>query len=110
MFKLRSVQAFSQDAYPLKNHEGIIVVNSLKIERAIEENNSTHSEYKSAIYLNENGLITQCSNCRKTQRTSEPEIWDWIPMLIEQPPKNVSHSICFICYDYYWKNRNNKTS
>ena len=99
---------FSQDSYPLKNHEGIIVVNSLKIERVIDRNNSSRHQFKSGIYLNENGLITQCSNCRKTQRTGEPEVWDWIPLLIEQPLKNISHSICPICFDFYWKYRGKK--
>lgn len=99
---------FSQDAYPLKNHEGIIIVNSLKVERVVAENKIAVQIFQVKNYECENGLITQCSNCRKTQRTDDPEIWDWVPSLVENMPLNVSHSICPICYDYYWKNRAQK--
>ncbi len=101
---------FSQDAYPLKNQEGIVVVNSLKIEEKIKNTSSKISLNKSSLYIGLNGFINQCSNCRKTQRPLEPEVWDWVPALVENTFQNVSHTICSIFYDYYWKYRSKKSS
>ncbi len=94
---------YYQDVYPLKNGEGIIVINSLKVEIPHDKKDKNKSVLAIKEYVNANGFITQCTNCRKTQRPKELEIWDWIPNFVLNPPKNVSHSICSICYDYYWK-------
>lgn len=94
---------YYQECYPLKNGEGIIVVNSLITEHLMEEAPVLEISAKQANYINENGLISQCSNCRKVQRPFEPETWDWVPALVSYVPENVSHTICSLCYDYYWK-------
>lgn len=91
------------NAYPLKNKQGIIVVNSLQIDRVIDETFRPISTLSIHNYEDPNGLITQCSNCRKTKRKNPSEIWDWVPVLVEEFRRNISHSICPICYDYYWK-------
>jgi hypothetical protein len=98
-------RVFYQDVYPLKNREGIIVVNSLKVERLFTDKERKVSNLTNVGYSNDDGIIVQCTNCRKTQRPLETEIWDWIPSLVENMPKGVSHSICPICYDYFWKYR-----
>lgn len=100
---------FSQDVYPLKNAEGIIIINSLKIEKPFSINKDKDLTYSKIEYLNENGTITQCTNCRRTKRIVELEIWDWVPSFVLEMPANVSHSICQTCFDYYWMfRRNNK--
>jgi hypothetical protein len=93
-------RVFSQDVYPLKNSKGLIVVNSLKIERPFNKGERNISTLSETEYYNSNGLITQCTNCRRTQRSND--IWDWVPSLVLNMPEQVSHSICPICYDYYW--------
>jgi hypothetical protein len=93
---------YSQDTYPLKDGEGLIVVNSLKVEKTFDKTWQGSPVVSLKAYHGKNGLITQCSNCRKVQRASETEIWDWVPELVARMPDNVSHSICPICYDYYW--------
>jgi hypothetical protein len=85
---------FCQDVYPLKNGTGLVVVNSLKTEKVIDNK-----------YVDKNDIITQCTNCRKTQRVNNIDVWDWVPDLVYDAQKKVSHSICLICYDYYWKYR-----
>ncbi len=101
---------FYQDSYPLKNGEGIVVVNSLKIEKPYDLNFQKERILSLSEYIDTTGLITQCSNCRKTQRAKEVETWDWIPELVSDMPLNVSHSICPICFDYYWTYRNRRQS
>ncbi len=90
-------------AYPLKNGEGIIVVNSLQIDRIMDTSFREISTLSIDNYQEKNGMITQCSNCRRTKRINPSEIWDWVPALVEMFHSNISHSICPICYDYYWK-------
>ncbi|MES2589565.1 MAG: hypothetical protein V4622_11350, partial [Bacteroidota bacterium] len=59
-------RVFSQDVYPLKNSEGIIIVNSLKIGRPFNNKDHKKNTLKKADYIDHNGIITQCCNCRKT--------------------------------------------
>jgi hypothetical protein len=96
---------FCQDVYPLKNAEGIVVVNSLKTQRPLDNKDHKNVNLLTTEYADKNGIITQCTNCRKTQRVNNIDVWDWLPAYVYESTKNVSHSICPICYDYYWKYR-----
>ncbi len=95
---------FFQSVYPLKNGEGLIIVNSIKIEYAINKKPQLllHCRQE-ADYIQSTGLINQCSNCRRTQRANDSNMWDWAPKLVTNMPLNISHGICPICYDYHWK-------
>ena len=94
---------FCQDVYPLKNGDGLIIVNSIKVEMVFNERFRKGSVVPASDYKQSNGLITQCSNCRKTKNVKIADQWDWVPLLVKKMPKNVSHSICPLCYDYFWK-------
>lgn len=92
---------FMQKIYPLRNKKGLLFLNSLAVEETIDEKSSNPVIEN---YLQNTGFINQCSNCRRTQRKDESEIWDWVGTWVIKQPKNVSHTICPICFDYYWKN------
>lgn len=47
-----------------------------------------------------NGLIYQCSNCRRTKNLNN--VWVWVPEWVVQSPKHTSHGICKVCVGYYW--------
>jgi hypothetical protein len=96
---------FYQEVFPLKNGEGIIVVNSIRTEKYIQNVNALELTNLKLEYTDLNGMITQCSNCRKTQRINEKEIWDWVPTFLSETHEHVSHSICPICFDYYWSKK-----
>ena len=96
---------FYQEVFPLKNGEGIIVVNSIRTEKNIQDVNTLELTNLKLEYTDLNGMITQCSNCRKIQRIHEKEIWDWVPTFLSETHEHVSHSICPICYDYYWSKK-----
>jgi hypothetical protein len=89
-------------AYPLKNGEGIIVVNSLQVDRIIDESFREISTLSIDEYKEPDGMITQCSNCRRTKRINPSDTWDWVPTLVEESWNNINYSICPICYDYYF--------
>jgi hypothetical protein len=56
------------------------------------------------IYTNPDiGLLTMCSNCRKTRREGEPDVWDWVPAHLKAPyPHRTTHGICHLCWAYYY--------
>jgi len=92
---------FLQNVYPLKEGSGLIIINSLKVEHPIYETENHH--LSKHFYIQEDGFIVQCCQCRKTQNAKNKSQWDWVPSFVEKMPKNVSHSICPICFDYYYK-------
>ncbi|SDR90932.1 hypothetical protein SAMN05216503_1357 [Polaribacter sp. KT25b] len=94
---------FHQDTYPLKNGKGLIISNSLTIHLPMSKTGRKAFKAQDKRYVDATGFVTQCSNCRCTQRVMEPEIWDWVPEWVNKIPKNCSHSICPICFDYFWK-------
>jgi len=94
---------YHQGAYPLKNGEGLIIINTLVVKLSMDDVNRKSYKANKKQYLDSNGFINQCSNCRNSQRANQPEVWDWVPAWIEDMPENVSHTICPTCFDYYWK-------
>ncbi|MES2732302.1 MAG: hypothetical protein V4714_11150 [Bacteroidota bacterium] len=94
---------FHQITFPLKNKAGLIVVNSLTVDLPMQEIKRISCSPIEELYRQPSGFITQCSNCRRSQRAFQAEIWDWVPEWIRQAPPKISHSICPICSDYYWK-------
>jgi hypothetical protein len=50
-----------------------------------------------------NGLIYQCSNCRRTKNLNS--VWVWVPEWVAQSPPHTSHGICKVCVGYYWGQR-----
>ncbi|MBI2258017.1 MAG: hypothetical protein HYU67_03860 [Flavobacteriia bacterium] len=92
---------FHMDVFPIATKKGLIVINSLKKSEAITQHNFKPN---TKDYLQKDGLYYQCSNCRKTQHSKNLHQWDWIPDWVEKCPNNTSHTICPICFDFYWKN------
>lgn len=67
---------FHQGAYPLKNKKILIVINTLTVHLPIHEKGKVNFKVSDKRYLNSKGFVTQCSNCKCTQRIEEPAIWD----------------------------------
>jgi hypothetical protein len=90
-------RSFQMQIYPLKN--GFAVVNSLRAER-------THSQEKlqpfDQTYLQSNGLLRMCSNCRRTSRKGDSAQWDWVPGYLDQGLRNITHGICPVCRKYFY--------
>jgi hypothetical protein len=55
-----------------------------------------------ALYRDEDGLIRQCSHCRRLRRTSQPPSWEWVPEHVARPAPRVSHVLCHVCTRYYY--------
>lgn len=97
------LRRFHQKSYPLARRQGIIIINNLMIEQVHPDgDDSTPDE---SLYRDSHGLLTQCSHCRRVQRTTQPEHWDWVPAWVARQPPRTSHSLCQPCYDYYYRHR-----
>lgn len=94
---------FRQGAYPLKDGSGIVLVSSLTVERPLRGAQPDERPPLEQLYEQSTGLITQCSNCRRTLRNDGSEVWDWVPDWVAAPPSHTSHTICSVCFDYHWR-------
>lgn len=92
---------FHQSVYPLLHGGGLIVVNSMVAEQPHAETGRIPHPPIAALYTQDNGFITQCSNCRRVLRR-EQDVWDWVPAWVEHMPRNTSHTFCRLCYEYYY--------
>jgi hypothetical protein len=52
-------------------------------------------------YLREDGLILQCSHCRRVRSVNEPA-WEWVEAWVREPPAHTSHGLCEMCAAFYW--------
>ena len=95
-------RAYHQSVYPLRGRLGLLVVNSLVKEQPHAGEAKSARPPRKELYTQETGFITQCSNCRRVQRVSPPDVWDWVPAWVRRMPPNVSQSFCPVCFDYYW--------
>ncbi len=98
----RVFRCYHQRAYPLAGGAALVVVNSLRISYPHEAHARVGFEPDENPYRDSRGFVTQCAHCRRTQRTAEPDHWDWVPAWVKQPPAHTSHSLCPICFDYYY--------
>lgn len=94
---------FRQGAYPLRNGAGLVLISSLMIEGPLVDAPFRPEPSLAARYARASGMITQCSNCRRTLRNDDSRVWDWVPDWAAEPPPHASHTICSLCFDYYWR-------
>lgn len=94
---------YRQFAYPFRNRNGLLIVNSLIKECPHDPSLRPPFPPERSLYESETGLITLCCNCRRAQRSHERNRWDWVPDWVENVPLGITGGICPLCYDYYWK-------
>jgi hypothetical protein len=95
----QSFRVYRMQVYPLRPGCGFVVMNSLVI---VHPHTRAVCEPDDARYRCKLGLIHMCANCRRTLRVDEPETWDWIPAYVEHPRRDVTHTICPFCREYYY--------
>lgn len=91
--------------YAFHNRQGLLVVNSLVNQQPHSAEMRAPFPPNKTQYTGANGLIIQCCHCRRTQRVSPPDVWDWVPEWVNQMPLNSTSGLCPVCYDYYWVHR-----
>lgn len=91
-----------QIVYPLGQAEGLLIVNSVKIERPHDPQERPVQPAEDVIYRDQYGLAHQCAHCRRVRNLLERERWDWIPEWVKQVPQATTHTLCFACYGHYY--------
>jgi len=91
-------RCFQQSAYPLTTGSGLVVTNHLVEDRPIDR----HRREPSQVYLNADGLVTQCCHCRRVADQTILNKWDWVPLWVECCPPATSHTFCPACADFYY--------
>lgn len=97
------MRIYTKSTYPLKNNEGLVVVNRIRKKSSMTRTSVPESSFNGEHYTHSSGFIHQCCNCRCIQRVDDENIWEWIEEWVIKIPDNASHSICPVCFDYYWK-------
>ncbi len=94
---------FAMTLYPLGKGDGLLVVNSLVTESAHGDRQGPHCAADLSVYLGADGIIHQCSHCRKINNPQEKNRWDWVPDWVQSSPLETSHGICPPCFDFYYR-------
>jgi hypothetical protein len=93
---------FHMDVYPLPRHGGLLIVNTRSVERPFDKGERPVRDPVESEYAQPNGLIVQCSHCRRVQRADRELQWDWIPAWVHEPPANTSGGLCRPCYGLHY--------
>jgi hypothetical protein len=93
---------FHQFAYALEEGAGLLVVNSLVVDRAHDPRERPAHAADVATYAGARGLVTQCSYCRRVRHPDTPERWDWVPAWVRHAPRETSHGICPPCFRFHY--------
>jgi len=93
---------FNMQVYVLPERAGYVVVNSLVVQRAQDPREREPHAPDPHRYTDAEGLIHQCCHCRRVQYVGERTRWDWVPAWVARSPREASHTICSICFDYYY--------
>jgi hypothetical protein len=95
-------RSFSMHIYPL-GKDGLLIVHSLLVE---EPYISLLGEVANIVdednYIDKNGIVTQCANCRRIKNLSNEGQWDWITKWVKEAHKPTSHGICKPCMQHYY--------
>ena len=92
---------FQMQILPVEEPKGYTVINALTVEEGME-GKRTALVLNPPEYLNEAGIITLCSHCRRSSRIDCSGQWDWVPANLKPALRNVSHGLCPICYEYFY--------
>lgn len=89
---------FLATVYPLGGNEALLQSHSLLLEEPLGDD----PEQALAEYRNADGLMVQCSHCRRVQRQDGSDTWDWVPVLEQRLLQvTVSHGFCPWCLEHH---------
>jgi hypothetical protein len=91
---------YRMQIYPLEPGAGFVVQNSLHVEHPHDR---VALQPSSALYKDDSGIIHMCANCRRTRRVTDPGVWDWVPAYVEGKRTNISHGVCPMCLEFYYR-------
>jgi len=88
--------------YRLPGACGLLLVHSSRVERPQDPRERPAQAPDLSRYSHADGMIRQCSHCRRVQLAADSGEWHWIPDWVRSCPGNTSHGLCPVCLDYYY--------
>lgn len=79
--------------------EGVVIVSHHL--RVVSPHVAAGGRTDLARYVRADGILVQCSNCRRVRTTAEGT-WEWVPEVVASPPRRVSHGLCHLCDGFYF--------
>jgi len=79
----------------------LIVVNSHLRQRMVPlpQHEASGSD---ADYRFQDGFLCMCAHCRRTRRSNNADVWDWVPRFVGRPGPKVRHELCPRCTAYHY--------
>lgn len=93
---------FSMHIYALPRQAGYVVVNSCVVDEPHDPDMCRAEPADREPYEDVHGMVVQCAHCRLVQRAAEPARWDWVAEWVETCPRDTTHGLCPVCFDYYY--------
>jgi len=100
------LREFAMSLYPLQEGKGLLVVNTLVVEKEHPKVDEAIISPDEKEYRNREGFIQQCCHCRTVQHQQMVGKWDWVPQWVEDQPENIRHTICDVCTTQYYPAEN----
>ncbi|MFW5968000.1 MAG: hypothetical protein ACOCV2_10805 [Persicimonas sp.] len=95
-------RVFRMQVLPIAGRAGCVITNACVVEEPAPTGKTPPTDLQDT-YRDNNGLITQCSHCRRVRRPARAGCWDWLPSMVAHMPPRVSHGICPSCYVYFYE-------
>ncbi len=96
--------------YRLRGAAGLLSVHSLVIECSHDPSERIPRDPDTRELMDGDGLIHQCTHCRRVKHQTEPDRWDWVPAWVERVPRQSSHTLCHFCLQQYYVEPNRDTA
>ncbi len=93
---------FAMTLYRLRGAAGLLVVNDQVIEGPHDPDRRNPRDPALSDLMDGDGLIHQCTHCRRIKNLKEPDRWDWVPAWVERIPRKSSHTLCHFCLHQYY--------
>ena len=93
---------FALQVFALTEQGGRVLVHSQLVEHAHDPATHAPAPPELARYSGTDGLVRQCAHCRRVARNDEAHRWDWVPAWVSRPPRHTTHTVCAVCYGYYY--------
>ena len=93
---------FHQRVIALDAAAGLLMFNSLVVERTHDPVDRPACPPIVESYTNSDGLIIQCCVCRRVKFPDDQDRWDWVPEWVRGFPRHTSHGLCLPCFRYQY--------
>lgn len=95
-------RVFRQTAYPLSDGRGLLIMNSIVVERPHDPAERSAALPSDEDYRDVDGFVHQCCHCRRVMLHPPSSRWDWVPEWVERMPRKASHTLCPPCFGHHF--------